>query len=94
VPFYGYHPAGKHFNCYGVITEANRNLLIAHARPMGCNPMLIIEINSLYSNKSPTRHLLTILKHILSAVGYLLLLPFRLLIKAFRSLYRLIWKKN
>jgi hypothetical protein len=80
VPSYGYHPMGEHFKCYGVITAARRNLLIAHARPVGGNPTLVIEINAQYENNNISRHVLTILKHVLSAIVFIVTLPFRLLI--------------
>ena len=54
-----YHPTGDHFISYGVITESKRNFLVAHARPAGCNPTLVIEIDPFHENSKFTRHILT-----------------------------------
>jgi hypothetical protein len=77
----GYHPTGDHFISYGVITAAKRNFLVAHARPVGCNPTLVIEINPLHENSNFTRHILTIGKHILSIFLYIVTLPVMLIIE-------------
>ncbi|MBS0649083.1 MAG: hypothetical protein JSS10_07680 [Verrucomicrobia bacterium] len=80
VPSLGYHPTGKNFTCYGVITEANRNFLLAHARPVGCNPTVVIEINPLHENRNVFRSLFTLGKHIFSALLFIATLPLRLAI--------------
>lgn len=80
----GYHPTGVNFICYGVITQANRNFLLAHARPVGCNPTLVIEINPRHENRSLKRHLLTIGKYILSVVVFILTLPIQIILVAQR----------
>jgi len=85
VPSLGYHPTGINFTCYGVITEAKRNFLLAHARPVGCNPTLVIEINPRHDNQSTSRHLLTIGKYIVSTIVFILTLPVQVAI-AGRSL--------
>ncbi len=82
VPSVGYHPTGFNFKCYGVITEAKRNFLLAHARPVGCNPTLVIEINPRHDNRNITRHLLTIGKYILSTFLFILTVPFHIAIAA------------
>jgi len=74
----GYHPTGINFTCYGVITEAKRNFLLAHARPVGCNPTLVIEINPRHENHNTTRHLLTMGKYLISAFLFILSLPFQI----------------
>ncbi len=79
----GYHPTGDHFSSYGVITEAKRNFLVAHARPAGCNPTLVIEINPLHENRTVSRYILTICKHIFSVILYIVTLPIRLLVDGF-----------
>jgi hypothetical protein len=78
----GYHPTGINFSCYGVITEAKRNFLLAHARPVGCNPTLVIEINARHENQSTSRHLLTIGKYIISTFLFILWLPFQIALAA------------
>jgi len=78
----GYHPTGNHFTCYGVITEVSRNFLLAHARPAGCNPTLVIEINPLHENRNLSRHLLTIGKYILSIFLFILTLPLQIILAA------------
>ena len=76
----GYHPTGDHFASYGVITESNRNFFVAHARPAGCNPTVVFEINPFHENRNVTRMMLTIGKHIISSLLYIVTLPFRLII--------------
>jgi hypothetical protein len=78
VPSVGYHPTGVNFSCYGVVTEAKRNFLLAHARPVGCNPTVVIEINPRHENHSMTRHLLTMGKYLISALLFILSLPFQI----------------
>ncbi len=75
----GYHPTGHKFECYGVITEARRNFLLAHARPVGCNPTLVIKINPIYENQKRRRHIITALKHAFSIILFLIVLPLRLI---------------
>ncbi len=82
VPSVGYHPTGINFTCYGVVTEAKRNFLLAHARPVGCNPTLVIEINPRHENRNTNRHLLTIGKYILSTFLFILTVPFHIAIAA------------
>lgn len=82
VPSLGYHPSGSHFTCYGVITQANRNFLLAHARPVGCNPTLVIEINPRHENRSLARHLLTISKYIISIFLFIVTLPVQIIMFA------------
>lgn len=72
----GYHPTGQNFKSYLVITELNRNFIDAHTRPAGSNPMLIIEMNTLYQNKKLLRHLVTGCKHGISLIFYLFFYPF------------------
>jgi hypothetical protein len=69
----GYHPTGENFKCYAVLTEANRNFMLAHARPAGCNPTVVLQIEPVYENKRLSRHVLTALKHVIA----LFTLPFR-----------------
>ena len=94
VPALGYHPTGIHFTCYGVITEANRNFLLAHARPVGCNPTLVIEINPRHDNRNLTRHLLTIGKYIFSGILFILTLPLQIIFgaQALGSRLKKLWK--
>jgi hypothetical protein len=75
----GFHPTGDHFKSYAVITEANRNFVLAHTRPAGCNPTLMLEINSFYENRRFSRRLLTALKPWGGALLYLFLLPLHLI---------------
>ncbi len=58
----GYHPDGDNFKCYVLITDAYRNFFFAHAKPAGCSPTLMIEINSRYENRRGVRHLVTGIK--------------------------------
>jgi hypothetical protein len=93
VPSLGYHPTGVNFTCYGVITQASRNFLLAHARPVGCNPTLVIEINPRHENQNVTRHLLTICKYALSSFLFILTLPIQIALVAHRlgSRIKKIW---
>ncbi len=82
IPSLGYHPTGENFKCYGVLTEANRNFLLAHARPVGCNPTLVIEINPLHENRTFSRLLLTIGKYIFSILLFIITLPIQIALAA------------
>jgi hypothetical protein len=80
----GFHPTGDHFKSYAVITEADRNFVLAHTRPAGCSPTVVLEINGLYENRRLPRRVLTWLKPIGGAVLFLVLLPLRLAGKLYR----------
>lgn len=74
----GFHPTGDQFKSYAVITEANRNFVLAHTRPAGCNPTLVLEINAFYENRRLSRRLLTALKPWGGALLYLVIFPLRI----------------
>jgi len=94
VPSVGYHPTGENFDCYGVITEANRNFLLAHARPVGCNPTVVIEINPLQENRNLSRYIFTLCKHIFSVLLFIVTLPLRLAIDGSDWLRKRIMRKK
>lgn len=85
----GFHPAGPHFKSYAVITEASRNFLLAHTRPAGCTPTVVLEINPFYENRRLSRRFLTAIKPWAGLLLYLVLFPLRLA----GRFYRLITKR-
>lgn len=82
----GYHPRGPDFKCYAVLTKANRNFFIAHNRPSGCNPTLVLEIDPKYENQKLSRHVLTAVKELISVIMYIVTLPIRI-VKALINLW-------
>ncbi|HNA62240.1 MAG TPA: hypothetical protein PKW79_04110 [Rhabdochlamydiaceae bacterium] len=80
----GYHPTGENFKCYALLTESNRNFLLAHARPVGCNPTVVLVIDPVQENRRLARHLLTALKHVFSAIFSLVAWPIYLIRRYFR----------
>ena len=88
----GFHPTGDHFKSHAVITEASRNFLLAHTRPAGCNPTLVLGINPFYENRKFSRRLLTALKPIAGLFLYLVLFPLRIAGHLYQFVSRL-WTK-
>lgn len=81
VPSVGYHPEGPNFKTYVVLTEADRNFILAHTRPGGCNPTLIVRLDPKYENRRIIRHCRTLLKEFLSTLIFMVVAPFWLLVK-------------
>jgi hypothetical protein len=75
----GYHPTGENFKCYALLTESNRNFLLAHARPVGCNPTVVLAIDPVQENRRLARHVLTVARHIFSAIFSLVAWPIYLI---------------
>lgn len=85
VKLIGFHPESNHFEVYAILTEHDVDFVLAHARPPGIGPTLVLKIDSQHENRTLLRYIFNVLKIFVSTLLFLALFPIRLGV--------LIWEK-
>jgi hypothetical protein len=78
VKLVGFHPESKHFQIYALLTAHEVNFILAHARPPGIGPTLVLKVNPLHENRTWSRYAFTIGKTFISTLFFSILFPIRL----------------
>lgn len=74
----GFHPESKHFKIYALLTGYKVDFVLAHARPLGMGPTIVLKLNPQHDNRTLSRYVFNIGKTVVSTLFFSILFPIRL----------------
>lgn len=78
VKLIGFHPESKHFKIYALLTAHQVDFVLAHARPLGIGPTIVLKVNPLHENRTLFRYAFNIGKVFVSTLFFPILFLIRL----------------
>jgi hypothetical protein len=74
----GFHPESKHFEIYALLTAHKVDVVLAHARPPGIGPTIVLKVNPQHENRTLSRYVFNVGKTFVSTLFFPILFPIRL----------------